>query len=192
MKKSLFNGGLIACVLLSLTACSTVLKATNDDQIKPDPSERTIGTIIDDERLETIAKVNLDKAHPGLESAHINVVAYNGVVLLTGQVANQNLRELATQTVAKLPKTREVFNELEIGNKTTFITRSNDTWLTTKVKAQLLANKDINGKQVKVICEDGVVYLMGLLTRNDAAQAADSARIVAGVKKVVKAIEYLD
>lgn len=192
MKQALNLSGLILGALLALSGCSSIMTATTDKPITPDPSERTVGTVLDDNRLETIAKVNINKAHAGLANAHVNVDAHNGIVLLTGQVPNTMLRDLATETVRQLPKAREVFNELQITNNTSLITRSNDSWLCTKVKAQLMSNKSINSGNIQVICEDSAIYLMGMLTRDQATRAADSVRLVAGVKKVVKAVEYLD
>ena len=140
---------------------------------------------------KTIAKVNLEKTDPDLANAHINVVAYNGVVLLTGQVSNQQLRNLATQTVSQLPKVRQVYNELQIQGKTSILARTNDAF-TTKVKSRLMADQDIDSGRIKVISEDGTIYLMGLLSNIQAEKAADVARTTGGVQKVVKAVEYID
>jgi len=157
-----------------------------------DPGKRSLGSYIDDQQIETIAQVNLDKASPDLKTAHINVTSYNGVALLTGQVADNQLRQLAGSTVGAIAKVRQVHNELQIQGKTSILSRTNDSWLTTKVKSRLLAQKDIDSGRIKVVTENGVIYLMGLMSRIEAEKAVEVARTTGGVQKVVKAFEYID
>ncbi|WP_299771720.1 BON domain-containing protein [uncultured Pseudoteredinibacter sp.] len=182
----------IASCVLSLNACTSVISATTDKPIQPDPSKRTFGTYIDDEQLETIAEVNLTKASPSLDSSHINVNAFNGVVLVTGEVPNQEARELATSTLRKLHKVRQVFNELQIQGNSSFLGRTNDSWISSKVKTQLLANEDIDSGRIKVVTENGTVYLMGTVTRAQANKAANVVSRIGGVQKVVRTFEYID
>lgn len=181
---------LLACLLFS--GCTTLLNATTEDPIELHPGKRTWGAFIDDEQLETIAAVNINKASPELDTAHINVVAYNGIILLTGQVSSGELRALAGSTVGKIPKVRQVFNEIQVQGKTSLLARTNDTWLTTKVKTILMANKDIDSGRIKVVTESGVVYLMGLMSQIEANRAAQVVSTTGGVQKVVKAVEYID
>ncbi|QIL88389.1 BON domain-containing protein [Microbulbifer harenosus] len=181
-----------ACVISALAGCATVLDATHDGPIQPDPGERTFGTYIDDQRLETITKVNIGKAHPDLKAANIDVVAFNGVVLLTGQVSSNELRDLAGRTAQQVHTVRQVYNEIQVRGSTSMLARTSDAWLTTKVKSVLMADKEVDSGRIKVVTENGVVYLMGLLTRQEAENAAEVARTVGGVQKVVKAVEYID
>ncbi len=183
--------GLLSATL-ALGGCSTLIGATTEDSIQLDPGKRTLGAFIDDEQIETIAQVNLDKASPALKQSHINVTSFNGVALITGQVANSDLRQLAGSTVSAIKNVRQVHNELQIQGKTSLLARTNDTWLTTKVKSRLLGNKDVDSGRIKVVTEYGVVYLMGLMSRIEADQAAEVARTTGGVQKVVKAFEYID
>jgi osmotically-inducible protein OsmY len=183
---------LLLVSLLGLNACSNLIGATSEEPISSHPGKRTIGTMIDDEQLETIAKVNISKASEALKHAHINVTSYNGVVLLTGQVPDAQQRELAAKTVNALPKSRQVYNELRVQGKTSLLARSNDSWLTTKVKGRLVAEKGLAGSRIKVVTEDGVVYLMGLLSRSEADLASEISRTTGGVQKVVKAVEYIN
>lgn len=191
MIKTLMTWGILASCLVG-SGCVSVINATSDEPIKPNPGKRTFGTMIDDQRLETIAAVNIKKAHPALSNAHINVTSYNGVILLTGQVKSAELRTRASETVAKIPKVRQVYNELQVQGKLSILARTNDGWLTTKVKTKLLAHKDINSGRIKVVTENGTVFLMGLLSHAEADRAAEVARSTAGVQKVVKAIEYIN
>ncbi len=179
-------------VSLLINGCSTVIGATTSEPIHVNPGKRTLGAKIDDGNIETIASVNLKKAHKGLAEANITVNSYNAVVLLTGQVANEELRQLAGETVNKINTVRQVHNELQIGSHTRFSERSYDTWLTTKVKTQLLARGDIEGRRVRVITEARTVYLMGLASRYEADKITDVVRTTGGVRKVVKVFEYID
>ena len=186
--KALVAGGLLSL----LGGCATVLDATHDGPIQPDPGERSFGTYIDDQKLETVTRVNLNKAHPALKGSNIGITSFNGVILLTGQVPDNEMRALAGRTAQQVHSVRQVYNELQVRGSTTVLARTSDSWLTTKVKSVLLASKEVDSGRIKVITENGVVYLMGLLTRQEAENAAELARTVGGVQKVVKAVEYID
>ncbi|MCW8194353.1 BON domain-containing protein [Proteobacteria bacterium 005FR1] len=175
-----------------LSGCVSLVGATTSEPIEMDPNRRTMGTMIDDSQLETIAAVNINKAHPALKSAPITVTSFNQVILLTGQVKNAELRELAGRTVAKLSNVRQVHNELTIQAPTSFLANTNDAWLTSKVKTKLAANKQVRATRVKVLTENGVVYLMGMIPRAEAEKAAEIASGTSGVQKVVLAVEYMD
>jgi len=127
----------ICALCLLINGCSSIIGATTDEPIDMDPNRRTFGTSIDDSQIETIAKVNLDKASADLKSAPITVTSYNRVVLLTGQVKNNEARELATNTVGKLSKVRQVHNELQVQAPISFFATVNDDWLTSKIKTNV-------------------------------------------------------
>lgn len=185
----------IALLLLALMAasgCTTLVNATTKDPIELNPGKRSMGMRIDDRQLETIATVNIKRAHERLDQAPISVHSYNGVVLLTGQVPNRELRRTAGETVSKIHSVRQVHNELEVEEATSFLSRTNDAWLTTKVKTQLLASRDVEGGRVRVITENGAVYLMGLVSRAEADTVTEIVRHTGGVKKVVRVFEYID
>ena len=114
------------------------------------------------------------------------------MILLTGEVVSGDLRTLAGDTARKFRGVRQVHNELQIRTPTSLISRSNDTWLTTKVKAKLIAEKNLKSSTIKVITENSVIYLMGLVTHNTADQAALIASKTRGAQRVVKAFEYID
>ncbi|WP_413663022.1 BON domain-containing protein [Microbulbifer sp. CNSA002] len=175
-----------------LAGCSTVLEATHDGPIQQDPGERSFGTYIDDQRIETVTTVNINKAHPDLKTSNININSFNGVVLLTGQVPSQELRLLAGRTAEQVQNVRQVYNEIQVRGKVTLLASTSDTWLTTKVKSNLFANKEVDSGRIKIVTENGVVYLMGLLTPAEAERAAEVTRSVGGVQKVVKAVEYIN
>ena len=179
-------------LLLALNGCVTMLDATSDGPIEPDPGKRTFGAYLDDQRLEAMIQVNLRKADPGLADAHINVKAFNGVVLLTGEVPDNNLRQAAGETVRSINKVRQVHNELLVQSNATLFSRTNDNWIATKLRSKILVNHDIESDRVKSVVENRVVFLMGLLTREEANLVSGIAAGVSGVEKVVRVIEYVE
>lgn len=153
--------------------------------------ERNTRSLIDDQLIETKAK---DKLYANAEVAkriHINVTSYNGVVVLTGEVLSRSLRNRAINIVRHMDKVRRVHNELRVADLAGFQSRTSDSWITSKVKAQMITTKGFTSSQVKVVTEAGTVYLMGLVTKDTGNQAAEIARNVSGVKRVVKLFEYI-
>ncbi len=179
--------GLILCLLLA--GCSPVLTATRSEPIEDDRSTRTFGRKIDDSLIETKASVNIAKADPALDSdSHIVVVSYNGVLLVAGQTPSQALKEKAGQAASTVQGVRLVHNELQITSPSSLLARSNDSWLTTKIKTQMLGDN----ATIKVVTENGIVYLMGLVTRQQGDLAASTVQGISGVQRVVKLFEYLN
>lgn len=182
---------LLAAALVT-AGCTTVVGAVSGDEgIRQDPTERTFGTFIDDEHIETVAMVNLRKASEGLNESHLDVTSFNGVVLLTGQVRAERLVREAEAVVSAVKNVRRVYNELEVAGPTSMLTRSGDSWVTGKVKTRLIAAPEAPGRDVKVVTENGVVYLLGLVTRAEADAATEVARNVGGVRRVVRMFEYV-
>jgi osmotically-inducible protein OsmY len=172
--------GLLASLLL-VSAC-----ATND------PRVRSTGTMIDDQVIESMVKREIWNSDPAFDSSHLVAVSYNGVVLLAGQVETAELRAQAENIAGSLDKVRKVHNELQVGGPISMVARTNDNWLTAKVKSRMLTASEVAGRKVKVVTENGTVYLMGILPRDQADLAVESARSVYGVQKIVKVFEYLD
>lgn len=181
-----------ALVLLS-TGCTTILVATTDERgIQEDPGVRTAGTIVEDESIETKVIVNMKSMEPAFRSAHFNVISHNGVVLLVGQVQSEALKNLAGQIASEASvQVRRVHNELEVAGKTTFLARTNDSWISTKVRTQMASNRDVPASKIRVITENGTVYLMGMISQAEGDRAALLARNVTGVSRVVKVFEYI-
>mgnify|MGYP000288920875 CR=1 FL=1 len=182
---------IIVLCLLGLSSCSKIVSLTTDKPIAQDNGERTTGTIIDDEIIETAVLVNLDKTSEDLAKSHINVTSYNGLVLLTGQVNDEQLKEKAAAIAAKVRKVRRVHNEITLAAPTSMVVRSNDLWITTKLKSKMFIKPKIQSGRVKVITENGIVYLMGLLTPDEGQRVAELARKTSGVQKVVIIFEYI-
>lgn len=191
LKKFTLIFSLLIPISLGLQGCSNVISLFKDEPIETDEGKRSTGSWIDDEIIETKALVNLDKADPALAQAHISATSFNGVILLTGQVPTEELRQLAGATASKINKVRQVHNEIAVSGTISLVARSNDGWISTKVKSKLLADHSVRGSRIKVVTENGVVYLMGLVTRDEADRAADVARKSNGVQKVVRIFEYI-
>ncbi|MGD9982819.1 MAG: BON domain-containing protein [Porticoccaceae bacterium] len=177
---------------LAVGGCASALNAVTDRPFQESKAEPSIGTSVDDAKMETLIAVNIKKAHPQLESAHVNVNSHNRMVLLTGEVPTEEMKTLAGDTARKYQGAREVFNELQVRNNTAVLARTNDSWLTTKVTSRLVAEKGLNTRGVDVVVEDSVVYLMGRVSRRDANRIATIASRIGGVQRVVKVFEYLD
>lgn len=185
---------ILLCLSLSaLTACAAVVSTTTGGEgVQENLGRRSLGAVVDDSSIETQVEVNLKAADEGLKNAHISVVSFNGVVLLVGQVPNQDLKNLATRVATTPSRVKIVHNELEIGPPTSIVTRSADALLTTKIKALMLADPTVSGLRTKVATENSVVYLMGLVTQREADLIADLVSNASGVAKVVRAFEYID
>jgi len=186
--------GIFFSLCLCLGSCASVISATTgDDGVQENRGRRSLGAMVDDSSIETAIKVNLNAADEGLKDSHINVVSFNAVVLLVGQVPSQDLKNLATR-VARTSSSRikDVHNELEVAGATTFLSRSNDAWLSTKLKTLMLADPTVSGLRTKVVTENGVVYLMGLVSQAEANTAVELVSNTQGVTKVVRAFEYID
>ena len=186
--------GFVFSIVLLINGCATVISATTgDDGIQEDRGRRTMGAVVDDNSIETTIKVNLKAADEQLKKAHINVVSFNGTVLLVGQVPSQDAKNLATRvTRTSSSRVKEVYNELEVAGTTTFLSRSNDAWLTAKIKTLMLADREVSSFRTKVITENGVVYLMGLVSQDEANKTVNLVSNTKGVTKVVRAFEYIN
>jgi osmotically-inducible protein OsmY len=150
---------------------------------------RTSGTQVEDEVIE-LKGMNRVREVLG-ERGQVSVTSYNRIVLLTGEVPEAADKTTVEQAVAKVDNVRSVVNELTVGLPRSITGRSSDALLTTKVKASFIDAKDLFSNALKVVTSQGVVYLMGRVTEREADRAADVARGVAGVRKVVKVFEIV-
>jgi len=189
---TLYFRALLIAGTLCIGACTSMISAAKKEPIQEPPTRRTLGSMVEDQAIETKAGVNLRKVDPELAESRITVVSYNGIVLLVGQVPSARVKTLAERTVAELREVRRVHNALEVSGKPTLVVRSSDTWITTKVKSRLLADSEVMGGRIKVVTDSGTVYLMGLILRADSERAANIARRTNGVQRVVKVFEYID
>ena len=157
-------------------------------------SNRSMGNKIDDQFLDPDVNTAISEAAPDLSSptSHIVTSSYNGVILIAGQTPRAELKDRAGQAARTVPGVRTVHNELQIMEPTSLLVRSNDTLLTSKIKTLMLADASVPSGRVKVITENGVVFLLGIVTRQEGANATSVVADAAGVQKVVKLFEYTD
>ena len=150
---------------------------------------RTLGTQTDDTEIELRASGRLPDAIRGARG--VSVTSYNRSVLLTGQVPDPAAKAEAERAVRQVNGVRNVFNELEVGPRVSFATIANDTQLTARVKGAFLEQKVLDTNAVKVVTENGVAYLMGLVTQREGPAYATAASRVSGVRRVVTLFDYI-
>ncbi|MDE2615523.1 MAG: BON domain-containing protein [Burkholderiales bacterium] len=150
---------------------------------------RTAGSQLEDERIESRGAARL-REHLG-ERVHINITSYNRQVLLTGEVPNEQDKQLAEQVVSRIENVRSIVNELAVLGQSTLTQRSSDALVTGRVKSNLIDAKDISASAFKVVTERGVVFLLGRVTAREADRATDLARRSSGVQKVVRLFEII-
>lgn len=155
---------------------------------------RSIGNKIDDQFIAPAATTAIKEAHEGLNrpTSVISLTSYNGIVLLVGQTPTTELKQLATTAAQRVDGVKKVHNELTVEEPLTGLIRSNDALLTTKVKARLVGDSNVPSSRVKVITENGVVYLLGLVDHNQAEYITDAVKHVGGVQKIIRLFEYVD
>lgn len=186
-----FMTALLLTMLSLLNGCAALVDSVNQEPVVMDDSKRTWGSWMDDQTIETITTVNINKADPALRTSRVKIVSFNGLVLLIGQVPNQRLKDLASETAQSVAKVRQVYNELEIGPNADLLTQSNDSWLTSKIKTAMMSNNAVTADRIKINTEQGTVFLMGLVTPEMAEEAATIAANTTGVSRVVKVFEYI-
>jgi osmotically-inducible protein OsmY len=150
---------------------------------------RTVGAQTEDTEIEIRAANRLPDAIKGARG--VAITSYNRRVLLTGQVPDEAARAEAERAVRQVPGVREVFNELEVADRVTFSTTASDSAITARVKAGFVEQKALNSNVVKVVTENGVVFLMGLVTQREGPGYATVASRVPGVRRVVTLFEYI-
>lgn len=185
--------GLILLIQFSLSGCTAAVVggATAGAGVVHD--RRSAGTMLDDQGIELRALEVFDQQPKLAEGTDISVTSYNLVVLLTGESIDEKKRSDYAKIVSQLPNVKRVINEVAVMPPVSLEQQSKDAYITAKVKVDLF-NVDVQGfdpSRVKVVTNRGVVYLMGLVTRDEAAAVVEKVRYVDGVQRVVKVFEYI-
>ena len=183
---------IISISIFLLASCTSVVNTLTSKPIQPDPTKKGVVSDINDMKMGTYIGVNLKKADPALDKSHINVTVVNSVVLMTGEVPTKPLKTLAGQVARDYTGVRKVHNELQVRNNTSLVSRTNDTLIGTQIKTKLIFDEQIDSSPIKVIVEDGTVFLMGTTTQENGNLVAAVASTNSGVRKVVKVFEYID
>ena len=175
---------LASCIPLVLVAGATTSLVVFD--------KRSIKTQFYDKQIANIAQKRINNS-PELNNGrtHISVSVFDGILLMVGQAQTAELKKKAYERVAGLKHVKRVYNEVKISGATSTLGRTNDTWITAKVKTKFLMQKGLHSAQIKVVTDEGIVYLMGLVKHSQADLAAEVARKVEGVRKVYKVFEYI-
>ena len=184
----------LATLVLGLTmGCASVIDSTISEPILDNRGSRTAGQFIDDETSEVTIGVNLKKASQELKVSNINVKVYNGVALLAGQVPSENARQIAGKVATQHRGIVRVINQLEIAGKATIISEINDLTISTQIKALILRDlgRDVY-KRTLTTTENSIVYVMGFVSKTEAAAVENIVSSVRGVKRIVRVFEYID
>jgi osmotically-inducible protein OsmY len=179
------TGLLSGCGGLVVTGAATGALTVHD--------RRSAATVLQDQEIELKAFSLLGDHKDISENSNISVTSYNMKVLLSGQASSAALSQRFAELVARIPRVEKVYNEVVIGAESTWSDAASDTYLTGKVKVKLLdvELKDFDPTRVKVVTSKSTVFLMGLLTRQEADAVTDTVRYVSGVEKVVRLFEYI-
>lgn len=153
---------------------------------------RTFGAFVDDSAIELKARKALNSDPEIGDDVHVNITSLNGIVLLTGETTTGELRDRVIEHIRNIQGIRRVVNEIRVAEPRAFMYTSNDSWITGKVKSRLIGTENIPSAHIKVVTENSVVYLMGLVTQKEGELAASSTQQVSGVARIVKLFEYLD
>lgn len=187
-RRTLIGAALASTVLLS--ACAPLLlggAAVSGALMATD--RRTSGAQVEDQAIEFKGESRL-KAALG-DRAHLNVTSYNRTALITGEVASDADRQLAETTIQGIENVKAVVNEATVAGLSSLTSRTNDAIIASKVKASFVDAKDLQANSIKVVGERGIIYLMGRVTEREATRAAEVARSVSGVQKVVRVFELI-
>lgn len=175
-----------------LTGCTSIVNTFTNEPFEPDPTKKGIISGLNDKKMSTYIGVNLKKAAPELDDAHINVTTVNSVVLLAGEVPSNEMKLLAGKVARDFTGVRKVHNELQVRGNTSLVSRTNDKILAAQIKSKLIFEEQVSSSQITVLAEDGVIFLMGITTKANGDLAANIASSNSGVRKVVKVFEYVD
>lgn len=155
---------------------------------------RSLGNKIDDQFIPGDVASEIRRSHADLNdtTSHIVVTSYNGVVLLAGQTPRAELKTLAEQAARRVQNVKQVHNHLQVLPPSSGLARSSDATLTTQIKAAMLADNTVPGSKIKVVTENGMVYLLGLVTHAEANRATAVVQGIGGVQGIVRLFEYTD
>ena len=151
---------------------------------------RTSATVLEDQTIEIRARNRITEKYA--EQVNISVTSFNRFVMLSGQAPTEEIRQDVSVLVLEVPNVRNVQNEIVVGGNSSATSRASDALLTSRVKGRLAQNKDVGASHVKVVSENGTVFLLGLVTRAEGESASQTAATTGGAQRVVKVFEYLD
>ena len=173
---------IVPIIVVSILGCNNTLVEYEDSTYSK----------LEDERNEKLALKNIKSSLPEFRGTNINVNSFKGIVLISGQVVSEDYITLATKAVERMRNVSVVHNELLVAGPTSMISRANDTYLSSKIRAKLASSKNIEANRVKVVVENGEAYLMGRVTGQEAEILVNETKQVWGIQKIVKVFTYLN
>lgn len=191
MKKLYKRVVVISSLALALQGCIFVAgAAAGAAAIAVVYDHRTIENTIQDTDIANKVTTQIRQVPALRTESHIEVTAFNRVVLISGQTPNAAWKQQAEDLAKTVPGVTRVYNQITVQGPSSSLIRTSDSWITTKIKGAMLADEDLKSSSIKVVTENGIVYLMGTVKRQQADIAVDIARQVSGVQKVVKIFQY--
>jgi osmotically-inducible protein OsmY len=183
----------LALIVSALQGCVAVVATTAAGGVLVAEDRRTNAAMLEDESLELKTQRRIsEKFDQYRDTIHTNITSYNRNLLITGEVPSEEVKDGIGKILKETDNVRNVTNELANAAPTSIGSRSNDTLITSKVKSRFIEARKFQANWVKVVTENKVVYLMGIVNHKEAADAADIAATTGGVEKVVKVFEYTD
>jgi osmotically-inducible protein OsmY len=181
---------LLVLASASLQGCFPVVATGVGAGVMLAQDRRTKDAIFDDQKIETTAAERIDNQVKSV--MHVNVTSYNHNVLISGEVPGEQTKKEIEKIVSAIEKVHNVNNELSVSSSSSLVSRSNDGLITSNVKLRFLNDNRFNADHIKVVTENGTVYLMGLVKHEEADAASDVTSTTEGVRSVVRLFEYLD
>lgn len=182
---------IITTLISSLQGCVFVAGATAGAAgIAVVYDHRKVEKVLLDQHIATTITDNIHQSKELSDNTHIEVTCFNQIVLLSGEATNTKYATEAEHIARAVPDVTKVYNQLTIKGATSSLTRASDAWITTKIKTEMLATKNLSSGSIKVVTENGTVFLMGIVNRDQANTAVDISRQVSGVQKVIKIFQY--
>lgn len=191
MKSTIRPIALLVALVPLLQACIPLLVGAGlGAGVMMAEDRRTGATVLEDQTIEVKARNRITEKYG--EQVNISVTSFNRFVMLTGQAPTEEIKQDVSVLVLEVPNVRNIQNEIVVGGMSSTTSRASDALLTSRVKGRLAQNKDVGASHVKVVSENGAVFLMGLVTRAEAESASQTAATTSGAQRVIKVFEYLD
>jgi osmotically-inducible protein OsmY len=177
--------------LFLLQGCAGGLIVIAGTAVAVTSDERSISTQLSDDRLSLAALDKINELNINKHNIRINLITNNGYLLVIGQVTDETLKDQIETKLNTLKEVKEVYNQLRVAKPIGFAQQSKDSWITTKAKSQLTADENVNSFQVKVVTEDGELFLIGRIDAKTADAATNIARKISGVKHVKRVFQII-
>jgi len=184
--------GILLLLITSLlvSGCSAIVVGGSASVAAVAVDKRTAGDMLEDENIELkFLKLFYDNKKIN-QVSHINFTSYNGWVLLTGETNSEKAKLAIENLATDIKNVKRVFNELRVSGMSSIGSRTADSYLTAKIKVQLLGNDATSGFHTKVVTENGIVYLLGLLSTKQADIVINVVRKISGVERIIKLFDY--